>query len=114
MASSAVAMPAPLRRKSRRLTPSRREGRSPSSATRAATAFWAADCGGGTNSSLEAIRVGIGGGASSAASSSHWRTHMVDPRGSLGQRTLPHRQHQPAGLALANAEDLDVLALGQL
>jgi hypothetical protein len=33
------------------------------------------------NSSFEAMRDGIGGGASARASSSHWRTHMVVPSG---------------------------------
>ena len=30
------------------------------------------------NSSLEAMRDGIGGGASVSASRSHWRTHMME------------------------------------
>src|SRR5437660_4452548 len=69
-------MPEPVRRKSRRLTPWRFAARSLISFRRASYSFCCGDCGGGTNSSFEAIRVGMGAGASACASSSHWRRHI--------------------------------------
>ena len=46
------------------------------SASRSSYCFCSADWGGGTNSSLEAIRDGIGGRKSFSASRSHLRTHI--------------------------------------
>src|SRR3954469_18646730 len=72
-------MPLPERRKSRRALPCRLAACPVIAATRASYSFCWGDCGGGTNSSFETIRDGIGGSRSSAASSSsHWRTHMTD------------------------------------
>src|SRR3954453_11252513 len=69
-------MPAPEWRNSRRVRPWRVEARSAISARRAAYWRWSSDWGGGTNSSFEAIRAGIGGRSSASASRSHWRIHM--------------------------------------
>src|SRR5207244_6280745 len=63
--------------------------RSLMSRTRASYSFCCGVCGGGMNSSLEAIRAGIGGGACWAESRSHWRTHMVDLLGALSE-AIPH------------------------
>src|SRR6516165_12497991 len=83
-------MPLPVRRNERRLRPWRRAARSLMSANRASYSFCSADCGGGINSSFEAIRDGIGRGASRSASISHWRTHMV----LLLERSCPELRHQ--------------------
>src|SRR5262249_14603909 len=74
---SAAAMPLPVLRKSRRFRPRRLAARSLRSLSRSSNAFCCGVCGGGMNSSLEAMRVGIGDRASLTASSSHWRTHIV-------------------------------------
>ena len=83
-------MPLPVRRKSRRARPCRFAARSLISSRRASYSFCSGDCGGGMNSSLEAMRVGIGGRSSASASRSHWRTHMgeapVQEEGCLGGR----------------------------
>src|SRR5262245_59577330 len=70
-------MPLPERRKSRRETPWAFAVCSLSSASRASNCFCSGVCGGGMNSSLEAIRVGVGETTSLWASSSHLRTHMA-------------------------------------
>src|SRR5689334_4246949 len=109
-------MPLPVRKKSRRLSPSRRALRSPRAVRRSSTALCSGDCGGGTNSSLEAMRVGIGGGASLAASRSHWRTHIGPPPAgmighgplqSLREVAVPQVKGLPGRLALAAAGDRD-------
>ena len=64
-------MPLPLRRNSRRVRPCRWAVCSLIRASRSSYSFCSADCGGGTNSSLEAIRAGIGGRKSDSASRSH-------------------------------------------
>src|SRR5262249_60787146 len=81
-AMRAAAMPGPVRRERRRSMPSARALRSLRSRNRSSTAFCCGPCGGGMNSSLDAIRVGIGDGVSIVASRSHWRTHMAELRGS--------------------------------
>src|SRR5688572_1826349 len=69
-------MPLPVRRKSRRLSPCRRAASSLRSSAQDSYCFCSRVCGGGMNSSFEAIREGIGSGDSSSASSSHWRFHI--------------------------------------
>src|SRR5262249_47769671 len=69
-------MPLPLLKNARRLTPWRLAACALISARRASYSFCSDDWGGGMNSSFDAIREGIGRGASTSASSSHWRTHM--------------------------------------
>ena len=60
MASSDVAIPPLVRRKSRRLNPSRGASRAASARMRCSTRRWAAVCGSGGNSSLETSFVGKG------------------------------------------------------
>src|SRR5690348_10266182 len=77
-------MPLPVRRKSRRDRPWSRAASSLSSARRASYSFCCGVCGGGMNSSLEAMRAGIG--RASWSSMSHWRTHMAGILGGRGRR----------------------------
>src|SRR5262249_39676656 len=81
-AMRAAAMPGPVRRKRRRSMPSARALRSLRSRNRSSTAFCCGPCGGGVDSSVDPIPVGIGDGVSIVASRSHWRTHMAELRGS--------------------------------
>src|SRR5438270_5357349 len=78
-------MPDPERRKSRRETPWALACLALRASRRASNSFCWGVWGGGMNSSLEAIRVGIGDGASTWASRSHLRTHMAGPRRREGQ-----------------------------
>src|SRR5262245_38889662 len=81
-------MPLPERRKSRRETPWAWAACSLSSCRRASNCTCSGVCGGGMNSSLEAIRVGMGETASFWASSSHLRTHMAaSSRCQTGERS---------------------------
>src|SRR5262245_57600993 len=69
-------MPEPERRKVRRSSPCFFAAFSLRSSSRASYSACCGDWGGGTNSSFDATRDGIGSGASASASSSHWRIHM--------------------------------------
>src|SRR5205823_9802939 len=97
-ATRAAAMPLPVRRKARRLRPCFFAAFSLRALTRASYSFCLGVCGGGMNSSLEAIRLGIGSGASDSASRSQARTHigaLLSQRSEVRSQRSEVRGHCP-------------------
>src|SRR4051812_2839640 len=101
-------MPAPERRKSRRETPCALAFASASASSRAANSFCWGEGGGGMNSSLEQMRLGMGPTASAWASRSHLRTHMAAPsrweeKRSSSQRRKERKDRQEKESGQGNA-----------
>src|SRR5262245_58280891 len=88
-------MPLPVRRKSRRLRPWRWAASVLSASARCSYSCCEADCGGGTNSSFDAIRAGIGSAWSFVASSSHCRTHISKLLRDVGSGEEPDKSAIP-------------------
>src|SRR4051794_12958072 len=89
-------MPLPERRNSRRPTPWRAASSSLIAFKRASNSISSGDGGGGTNSSLETTRVGIG--AASSPSRSHLRTHIGG-----SSRLLKHHDQSGQGRHMARS-----------